>query len=82
MYILGVSVHIQRLAVNLKLSLFINVRRINSCWESFTIFSIKIFRRCLTFDAVFMFISYASYLWPEILQNKFRAFALLVTFSV
>ena len=35
------------------LCLFKDVTRINSCFESFTIFSRKIFRWCLTFDAVY-----------------------------
>ena len=58
---LGVSVHLPCLVVYLNdnrvkiccklsiLSIFINVRRINLCLESFTVLPRKIFRRCLTF---------------------------------
>ena len=61
---LGVSVHLQCLVVNLDdnrikfagncQSHFKNVTRINSCLGSFTVFSRKIFRWCLTFDAVYI----------------------------
>ena len=33
---------------------FIKLTRINPCLENFTFFSRKIFRRCLTFDAVYI----------------------------
>ena len=46
----------------------INDTRINACLESFTIFSRTIFRRCLTFDAVY--ISFNFMLFAHSSRNK------------